>query len=65
MLGYKTLAFGQIDMAQVDTKRPYVYHIYLPYIRLKTLTFIKAVSDSVFDMINTAYYDKPLIFIGL
>ena len=25
--------------------------------------FIKAVSDTVFDMINAAYYDKPLIFI--
>ena len=27
--------------------------------------FIKAVSDTVFNMINTvAYYDKPLIFTG-
>ena len=26
--------------------------------------FIKAVSDTVFDTINAAYYDKPLIFIG-
>ena len=25
--------------------------------------FIKAVSDTVFDMINTFYHDKPLIFI--
>ena len=24
--------------------------------------FIKAVSDTVFDMINAVYYDKPLIF---
>ena len=26
--------------------------------------FIKAVSDTVFDMINSVYHDKPLIFIG-
>ena len=25
--------------------------------------FIKAVSDSVLDMINAVYHDKPLIFI--
>ena len=28
------------------------------------LEFIKAVSDTVFDMINAAYYDKPLILIS-
>ena len=28
------------------------------------LEFIKAVSETVFDMINAAYHDKPLIFIG-
>ena len=27
------------------------------------LEFIKAVSETVLDMINAAYYDKPLIFI--
>ena len=27
------------------------------------MIFIKAVSDTVFDMINVAYYDKPLIII--
>ena len=26
-------------------------------------TFIKAISDTVFDMINTVYHDNPLIFI--
>ena len=26
--------------------------------------FIKAVSDTVLDMINADYHDKPLIFIG-
>ena len=26
--------------------------------------FIKAVSDTVLDMINAVYHDKPLIFIG-
>ena len=30
---------------------------------LKKFKFIKAVSDTVLDMINAAYYDKPLIFI--
>ena len=30
---------------------------------LKTFKFIKAVSDSVFDMINAIYHEKPLIFI--
>ena len=33
------------------------------HIRLKTSEFIKAVSDTVFEMINDAYYAKPLIFI--
>ena len=28
------------------------------------LMFIKAVFDTVFDVINAAYHDKPLIFIG-
>ena len=27
------------------------------------LKFIKAVSDTVFEMINAVYHDKPLIFI--
>ena len=31
----------------------------------KRLIFIKAVSDTVFDMISGVYHDKPLIFIGL
>ena len=31
-------------------------------ILLNTFDFIKAVSDTVFDMINVVYYDKPLIF---
>ena len=35
----------------------------LDSIRLKTLKFIKAVSDTIFDIIYAAYYDKPLIFI--
>ena len=30
---------------------------------LKTFKFIKAVSDTVLDMINAVYHDKPLIFI--
>ena len=30
---------------------------------LNTFEFIKAVSDTVLDMINAAYRDKPLIFI--
>ena len=30
---------------------------------LNTFEFIKAVSDTVFDMINAVYHDKPLIFI--
>ena len=33
-------------------------------VRLKTLKFyIKAVSDTVFDLINAVYHDKPLMFI--
>ena len=36
------------------------FDIYLGY----TFKFIKAVSDNVFDMINSVYHDKPLIFIG-
>ena len=31
---------------------------------LKIFEFIKAVSDTVLDMINVVYLDKPLIFIG-
>ena len=31
------------------------------YKLLNTFEFIKAVSDTVLDMINAAYYDKPLI----
>ena len=30
---------------------------------LKVFELIKAVSDSVFDMINAVYHDKPSIFI--
>ena len=30
---------------------------------MNTFHFIKAVSDAVLDMINAAYYDKPLILI--
>ena len=30
---------------------------------MKTYKFIKTVSDTVFDMINTAYHYKPLILI--
>ena len=30
---------------------------------LKTFELIKAVSDTVFDMINDVYHDKPLMFI--
>ena len=33
--------------------------------RADTFEFIKAVSDTVYDMINVAYYDKPLILTGL
>ena len=29
---------------------------------LNMFEFIKAVSDTVFDMINCAYHDEPLIF---
>ena len=32
-------------------------------IPLKKSKFIKAVSNTVFDVINAAYHDKPLIFI--
>ena len=32
-------------------------------VRRKLFKFIKAVSDTVFDMINAVYYDKPLILI--
>ena len=32
------------------------------YKLLNTFEFIKAVSDTVLDKINAAYYDKPLIF---
>ena len=35
------------------------------YLSGYTFEFIKAVSDTVFDMINSAYYDKPLILIEL
>ena len=31
---------------------------------LNTFKFIKVVSDTVFEMINAVYRDKPLIFIG-
>ena len=34
------------------------------YILLNTFELIKTVSDTVLDMINAAYHDKPLIFIG-
>ena len=34
------------------------------YKLLNTFDFIKAVSDTVFDMKKVVYYDKPLIFIG-
>ena len=54
------------------------YYIYLGYVSgearlllssieyklLNTFEFIKAVSDTVFEMINAVYHDKPLIFIG-
>ena len=33
--------------------------------RVKMYIFIKAVSDTVFDMINAVYRDKPLILSGL
>ena len=36
------------------------FDIYWSY----TFDFIKAVSDTVLDMINAAYYDKTLVFIG-
>ena len=32
--------------------------------QLKTFKSIKAVSDTVFDIINAVYHDKPLMFIG-
>ena len=31
---------------------------------MNIFAFIKAVSDTVLDMINAVYLDKPLIFIG-
>ena len=34
------------------------------YNLLRAFGFIKAVSDTVLDMINDVYHDKPLIFIG-
>ena len=34
------------------------------YSQLKTFHFIKTVSDTVLDMINAVYHDKPLILIG-
>ena len=30
---------------------------------LKIITFVKAVSDNVFDIINAVYHDKPVILI--
>ena len=33
-------------------------------IGLKTFQFIKAISDTVFDMIGAVYYDKPLILVS-
>ena len=36
----------------------------LESIELKKFKFIKAVSGTVFDMINAIYRDKPLIFIA-
>ena len=33
---------------------------FISFIRLKTFKFIKAVSNTVLDMINAAYHDKPL-----
>ena len=35
------------------------------YKLLNTFESIKAVSDTVFDMINVVYHDKPLIFTGV
>ena len=35
------------------------------YLSGNTFEFIKAISDTVFDMINAVYRDKPLIFIWL
>ena len=35
------------------------------YELLNACEFIRAVSNTVFDMINDAYYDKPLIFTGI
>ena len=32
-------------------------------IPLKIFMFIKAVSDTTFDMTNAVYHDKPLVFI--
>ena len=32
-------------------------------IRMQFFTFIKAISDTVFDMINAVYHDRPLILI--
>ena len=37
------------------------FNIY-QYLLLTIFKFIKAVSDTVFDMINAAYHDMPLIF---
>ena len=36
-----------------------VFDIYQGY----TFEFIKALSDTVFDVVNPVYYDKPLILI--
>ena len=33
--------------------------------RVKTFKFSKAVSDTVSDMINAVYHDKPLIYISV
>ena len=42
-----------------------IYQTSLWYLSGYAFEFIKAVSDTILDMINAAYYDKPLIFIGL
>ena len=45
--------------------KPHSFHLHsFTFFTFTHLKFIKAVSDTVFGMINAVYHDKPLIFIG-
>ena len=44
---------------------PIKHQYLLVFIFMKNFLFIVFVSDTVLDMINAVYHDKPLIFTGL